>query len=280
MHSGHGRAGASLVAAACILAISLASSWAQPSKWELVVCADPNTPPFSVRDGSGFENRIADIIADEIGATLGYYWVRQAQALINDALRSGACDVIFGLAEGAGAVLTTLTYYRSPYVFVYRADADYDIFTFDDPILRELRIGVGTDSPAHLALFSRGLDGNIAVETQYLLAGIANDVLERIVSAVAVGDIDVAVVWGPGAGYYASRHPVNLTLTAVPPFDPPAVQMYINIVAGVRLGDEDLRDLLDVAIVNRWDEIQAALDAYDIPRMPLTPPILTIEPPG
>jgi quinoprotein dehydrogenase-associated probable ABC transporter substrate-binding protein len=252
---------------------------AQTTDWDLAVCADPNALPFSHQDETGFENRIAAILADELGAALVFHWVPQVRTLMNDALREGSCDLIVGVAEGAGPTLPTLTYYRAPYVFVYRSNEDYELATFDDAILHDLRIGVHPiESPAHQALLGRGLAPNIVMQAQVGLGG-DNNPLAPIIAAVAAGEIDVAVAWGPPAGYYATQQDVALTVSPTPPFEPPLIQMYLNMVAGVRLGDEALRDLIDIAIVNRWDDIQAILAETGIPTMPLAPPILTIEAP-
>jgi quinoprotein dehydrogenase-associated probable ABC transporter substrate-binding protein len=259
-------------------AAALAASEARA--WELVVCADSNALPFSARDETGFENRLAQILADEMGATITYYWVANRREASIERMRQGVCDVILGQPDGAGAVMSTITYYRSPYVFVQRADADYRIQTFDDPQLRELRLGIfPNDSPAHHALERRGLGNNIVIDETDLAVG-PTDAFEPIFGAVADGTVDVAVVWGPAAGYYASREVVELVVTPVPPFEPPLIPMYINMTVGVRLGDEFLRDLIDIAIVNRWQEIQALLDDMGIPRMDLPPPILTLDVPG
>jgi len=249
----------------------------EANAWELIVCADSNALPFSKIDETGFENRLAQILADEMGATITYYWVANRREASIERLRQGVCDIILGQPDGAGAVMSTITYYRSPYVFVQRANQDYTIRSFDDPELTELRLGIfPNDSPAHHALERRGLGDNIIIDETHLTAGGA-DPFEPIFTAVADGTIDVAVVWGPAAGYYASRESEPLVVTPVPPFEPPLIPMFINMTAGVRMGDEFLRDLLDVAIVNRWDEIQALLDEMGIPRMDLAPPILTLD---
>ncbi len=253
---------------------------AKAQEWELVACADPSVPPFSQRDEAGFDNRIAKILGDELGATVRFEWVALDRTLTVQALRSGECDMVVGVADGAAGMLTTITYYRSPYVFVYRTAEPYDVSTFDDAILRELRIGVQpADGPHYLALLGRGLRDNITLEVRDAIAGGGDDPLAPAVAAVAEGTIDVAVLWGPAAGYYAARQSVPLTVTPVPLFEPPLVQMYVNMTVGVRIGDETLRDLLDVAIVKGWDEIQAVLAEYDIPMLPLAPPVLTIEGP-
>ena len=269
-----------ILSAAIVTAVSLSAvtAGAESPVWELVVCADPSARPTSHRDETGYDNRVAKVLADELGARLTFHWIPQERTLMSDALRTGVCDAVVGVAEGTGWVLTTLIYYRGPCVFVYRTNEDYGVFTFDDPILRDLRIGIQpVDSPPNHALMTRGLGGNIIIETRYLLGAGREDPLETIVAAVAEGDIDVAVMWGPAAGFYAGRQSVELTVTPTPPFEPPLIQMYINIAIGVRFGDEGLRDLLDIAIVNRRDEIQMIFAEARIPTMPLVPPILTLD---
>jgi len=258
-------------------ATSAAVAVATPaSAWEMRVCADFNRMPLSNVAGEGYENRIAEIIADELGATLVFEHWPARDVLVANALRPGDCDVIIGAGDD-GTTLNTIAYYRSPFVFVYRASEDYDVFTFDDPILRELRLGVQpVFGPTHQALMRRDL-GEAVEEYQYV--GGADDPLAPAIEAVANNEIDVAIVWGPAAGYYAGRQAVELVVQPVPPFDPPFTPMYINISVGVRLGDESLRDAIDIALANRWDDIYAVLDEFNIPTMPLPRPTLTIEVP-
>jgi mxaJ protein len=270
----------SLPAEACVAAVALgllAAATGSASAWELRVCADQSRTPFSNGERTGFENRIAEIIADELDATLVLEWWPQRDVQVANALRPGLCDVIIGADAGAGDVLTTIAYYRAPFVFVYRANEGYDIRTFDDPILADLVIGVQpTFGPTHLALSKRG-HGEHIVEFQFV--GGAEHPFAPVIEAVANGDIDVAAVWGPAAGYYAARQPVELVVQPVPPFEPPLIPMYINIGIGVRLGDEALRDRIDLALAARWDDIYDLLEEYNIPTMPLPRPTQTIEAP-
>ena len=276
MSAGFAKSIRSGLIAASVVAIALLLGSTQAGAWELTVCADSSSPPFSSRDETGFENRIAQILADELGGTVSYVWVPENRVLIYMFLREGDCDVVMGVPDGTGTVLATVAYYRSPYVFVQRSGEAYTIQTFDDAELLDLRIGVfPSDSPAHHALLRRGLADNIILETLDLVGGEA-DPVDVVLAAVADGTIDIAVLWGPAGGYQAARQSVELTVTAVPPFEPPFIPMFINMVAGVRLGDEFLRDRLDVAIVNRWDDIQTVLDDMGIPRMDLVPPVLTL----
>ena len=183
---------------------------------DLRVCADPNNLPFSNRAGQGFENKIAEVIAQHLGETVSYTWWAQRRGFARNTLKSDLCDLWLGVASGVETLATTRPYYRSTYVFVTRADRHLNIASFDDPRLRQLRIGVqmiGNDAqntpPTH-ALARRGIVDNVR---GYLIYGdyrTANPPA-AIIDAVAKGDVDVAVVWGPLAGYFAQRYAAGWT---------------------------------------------------------------------
>jgi mxaJ protein len=237
----------------------------------LRVCADPNNLPFSNDRGEGLENRLAELLARELGATVRYTWWAQRRGFLRHTLRAGACDAIMGVPADLDAVRTTRPYYRSTYVFVTRADRALDIRSFDDPALRRLRIGVqliGNDyantPPVH-ALSRRGVVGNLVGYTVYGDYATANPPA-RPLEAVARGDVDVAVVWGPLAGYFAPRQAVGLRVTPVAPAeDPPAVRQVFAIAVGVRRDDAGLRDELDAALARRRSEVEALVAAYGVP---------------
>ena len=170
-------------------------------------------------------------------------------------------------------MLPTAPYYRSSYVFVYRRDRGLAVRSFDDPVLRRLRIGVqmiGNDyansPPAH-ALSRRRIVDNVVGFTVY--GDYARpDPPARIVEAVARGEVDLAVVWGPLAGYFARRAAVPLEVVPVsPPIDPPSLPFVYDISMGVRRGDDALRARLDDVLARRRGEIEAILDSYGVPRV-------------
>jgi mxaJ protein len=239
----------------------------------LRVCADPNNLPFTNDRGEGFENRVAEVLAREVGARVEYTWWAQRRGFVRHTLGAGACDVVLGVPVDAGAVLTTRPYYRSTYVFLSRREGGMRISSFDDPRLRTLRVGVqliGNDytntPPAH-ALARRGIVDNVAGYTVYGDYAEANPPA-RIVEAVARGDVDVAVVWGPLGGYFAPRQAIALDIVAVTPArDTPTLPFVFAIAAGVRKSDRALRDELDAALARRQPEIDAILAAYGVPRV-------------
>lgn len=243
-----------------------------PEPKVLRVCADPNNLPFSNRAGEGFENRLAQLVARDLGMTVEYTWWAQRRGYVRNTLKAGECDVWPGVATQVEMLATTQPYYRSTYVFVTRADRRLAIASLDDPQLRSLRIGVqmiGDDSsntpPTH-ALARRGIVENVR---GYMLYGDYSrpNPPAAIVDAVDRGEVDVAVVWGPLAGYFAKRaqHPLDLR-PVTPWLDGPQWPMVFDISMGVRKDDIALRDRLDEVLARRAPEVAELLSAYGAPR--------------
>jgi mxaJ protein len=246
---------------------------AQTPRQHLRVCADPNNLPFSNERREGFENKIAALVAREMHADVEYTWWAQRRGFVRNTLRANECDLVVGLPSSFELAQTTAPYYRSTYVFVYRTDRGLDIRSFDDPQLRTLKIGVqmvGDDfsntPPAH-ALANRRIIENVRGYTVYGDYAEANPPA-RIVEAVARGEIDLAIVWGPLAGYFAPRQKVALEVVPVSPeIDPPYLPFVFDISMGVRRGDDALREELEQILVRRRAEIESILDEYGVPRV-------------
>jgi mxaJ protein len=239
---------------------------------QLKVCADPNNLPFSDSAREGYENRIASVLADELGMKLEYVWWPQRRGLVSDALNEGICDLIAGIGDVPGILLTYPPYYRSTYAFVTRRGRPI-IHGFDDPQLRTLRVGVqligedGVNTPPATALAQRGIIDNV---TGYLVLGDYSQANPpaRIIDAVAAGDIDVAVAWGPLAGYFAAKQTPPLTVRPVPgQFDGPVLPMAFDISMGLRLDEGALRLRIERAISRRKTDIDAILAEYQVPRL-------------
>jgi mxaJ protein len=261
-----------LLALLSALALGLALAQSPPPR-ELRVCADPNNLPFSNRRLEGFENEIAALLARDLGAEVHYTWWAQRRGFFRNTLKAGLCDVVMGVPSSFEMTLPTRPYYRSTYVFVTRQDRGPSVRSFDDAVLRQVKVGVqlagddGANTPPAHALARRGVVGNV---TGYMLYGdyTQDNPPARIMDAVARGDVDVAVVWGPLAGYFARREPVPLALTPVSPqIDLPYLPFVFDISLGVRRGDTALRDELDAALERRQGEIDAILDRYGVPRL-------------
>jgi mxaJ protein len=239
---------------------------------ELRVCADPNNLPFSNKQGEGFENRIVEILADELHAKPTYTWWAQRRGFLRNTLKAGLCDLVPGTPAGMEGLSTTKPYYRSTYVFVTRAYGPA-ISSFDDPELRSLKIGVqlvgddGYNTPPAHALAARGIIANVRGYSLYGDYRQPNPPA-RILDAVASREIDVAVVWGPLAGYFAARRHPPLKVTPVDTgAEKPLLPMAFSIAMGVRPGDEALQAEIQKALDARSKDIEAVLADYDVPRV-------------
>jgi mxaJ protein len=239
---------------------------------ELRVCADPNNLPFSNQREQGFENKLARLVARELGATVSYYWFAQRRGFVRNTLNAKKCDVILGVPSSFELALTTRPYYRSSYVFVSRRDRRLGITSLDDPRLRTLKIGVqmigddyASSPPAH-ALAGRGMTRNVVGYSVY--GDYSKESPTRgIVDAVASGEVDLSAVWGPTAGYFARRSTVPLEVTRfTPEIDLPFLPFVFDISMAVRREDVALRDRLDAILERRRKEIDAILRAYAVPR--------------
>jgi mxaJ protein len=241
------------------------------SETALRVCADPNNLPFSNQKGDGFENKIAALIAGEMHRPVEYTWWAQRRGFFRNTLKAGVCDVVIGVPSSFELAVTTRPYYRSTYVFVTRKDSGLDINSFDDPRLRSLKVGVqmvgddGANTPPVHALTNRGIVDNLKGYTLY------GDYRQqsppaRIVDAVANKDVDVGVVWGPLAGYFAAKKGVSLELKPVTPeIELPYLPFVYDIAVGVRRGEDDLKNQIDAILTKRHNDIQKILESYHVP---------------
>jgi mxaJ protein len=240
----------------------------------LTVCADPNNMPFSNQAQQGFENRIAALIAKDLGADVRYVWWAQRRGYVRNTIGSDMCDLWPGVAKGVDMLATTAPYYRSTYVFVTRADKPLAGLSFDDPRLRRLTIGVqmvGNDAmntpPAH-ALAIRGITGNVR---GYMLYGNYEEPNPpaKIIDAVARGDIDVAIAWGPMAGYFAKTSTVKLRVEPVGPVvEDGQWPMTYAIAMGVRKGQPEVKAMIESALMREQPSIATILTDYGVPKAP------------
>jgi mxaJ protein len=253
-----------------IVALLLGSCDLIPQR-TITACADPNNLPFSNQARQGFENKLAEMIASDLHAKLDYVWWAQRRGYVRNTLNERKCDFWPGIGSNVEMVATTPPYYRSSYMFVSRADENLKGLTLDDPRLRKLRIGVqmvGNDAtntpPAH-ALASRGIIANVRGFMLYGDYSKPNPPAE-IVRAVERGDVDVALVWGPLAGYFAAQSPVPLRLEPVTPWMADMeYPMQFDISVGVQNGNDRLLKEIDRILRRRQGEISRLLADYHVP---------------
>ncbi|HSJ13857.1 MAG TPA: hypothetical protein VK939_05550 [Longimicrobiales bacterium] len=261
-----------LLALLLVLAVgAVAGTWAlRPPGRVLRVCADPNNLPFSNERGEGFENRLAELLA---GRARRVHVVGSAPRLLPQhaagrGLRRGDGSARLVRAGAADPPLLTVHL-----LFVYRADAGFEIDSFDDPDLRRVRIGVpvvgddGANPPPAHALAARGTVRNVSGYTVYRDYREPNPPA-RILDALVAGDIDVAIVWCPLAGWYARNAAVLLRLVAVRPhIEPPFLPFVFDIALGVRREDVALHQELEEALQRRAADVERLLDEYGVPRV-------------
>src|SRR2546423_6150940 len=256
-----------------IVAVGCGPARAATTTRELRVCSDPNNLPFSNERREGFENKIADLVARDLNAKLSYVWWAQRRGFVRNTLNQNQCDLLIGVPSSFERARTTVPYYRSTYVFVTRRERHLKISSFDDPQLRRLRVGVqligddGTNTPPAHALAKRGIITNVKGYSVYSDYRQPNPPA-RIIDAVANGDIDVAVAWGPLAGYFAQREPGPLDVAGVSPhIGLPFCSFVLDISMRVRRGNDALRDSLNSIIQRRRAEIDQILADYGVPRV-------------
>lgn len=246
----------------CALPLTVAG---QPT---LHVCADPNNLPMSNRQGEGFENKIAETLAADMNAKLEYTWWSQHKSFASHSLDAGACDLVIGVPTSLPGVLATRPYYRSTYVFVSRRDRNLQISSLADPRLAQLRIGihvVGDDyAPPAAALAHRGITQNVVGFSLFGEYGEANPP-RKLIDAVEQGEVDLAIVWGPFAGYFSQNAKEPLDITPVKPAAFFGIPFAYDISMAVRLGNDSLRAALDHILESEPTAIQRILTQYDVP---------------
>jgi mxaJ protein len=227
--------------------------------------------PFSNARVEGLENKLAELIAREQGKALRYVWWKQRRGWIRNTLGGGKCDAWMGVASGLDALETTRPYYRASYVFVSRADRRLAGLTLDDPRLRSLTIGVqlvgddGANPPPADALARRGLTQRVR---GFMLYGDDRnpDPSSDVVRAVEQGELDLALVWGPLAGWQAAHSPVPLRLEPVTPWlDQGRWPMTFDISVGVAKGDSELRSRLDKYLDRNRPAVADILRSFHVP---------------
>jgi mxaJ protein len=252
--------------------IEMAASGASERMWKegriLRVCADPDNLPFSNRKAEGFDNRIAALLAQELGDSLAYVWWPQRRGFVRNTLRARECDVLLGVPAGFDPVLQTRPYYRSTYSLVYPAARAPGLRSLDDPRLRQLRIGANligedyTHTPPVHALLKRGISSNVTGFSTFY--GEEHHPGE-IIDSLASGNLDVAIVWGPLAGFFAKRSPVPLTIVPLPDDSASGLPFAFDVGVGVRRADKELRSRLDTILDRRRPEIELILREYGVP---------------
>jgi mxaJ protein len=239
------------------------------------VCADPDNMPSSNDKGQGYENKIAELVAKELNSKLSYVWYPTRRGYFR-IINGMYCDMALEAPAGMDMTGVTKPYFRSGYVFVTRQGSGLeDLSSLADPRLKRLKIGINTytsdgeNSPPAMALSRYGVVGNL---TGYNTFFSDQTRPEDIIKGVASKDVDIAIVWGPLAGYFAKQSKVPLTLKPLPARDSLSdTPFQYNIGIAVRRRDKEFRDSLQAVLARRRPEIETILKQYNVPVLPVTP---------
>ena len=267
--------GAVTLALTCLAALGAAGARAQAadepaSSIELIdprvfrVCADPRNMPFSTQSEEGFENKLAALFAAKLGKSLAYVWYPGAVGFVRNTLNAHRCDVIMGFPQGNDLAQTTNPYYRTAYSLVFKPGTGLDaVDTLSDPVLKEKRIGIvaGTPPATYMAvngLLPRAKSYPLAIDTR------TDSSVEAMIKDIESGEIDLGVLWGPMAGYYAKK--ANPALKVVPLLkETGGPRLSYRIAMAVRPADQEFKRLLNRMIQENQTEINALLLSFGVP---------------
>jgi quinoprotein dehydrogenase-associated probable ABC transporter substrate-binding protein len=236
----------------------------------LRVCSDPANMPFSNNKNEGFENKIADLLAKDLGVPVTYAWFPQVTGFVRNTLSAGKCDVVMGFAQGDEVVQNTNAYYRSTYALVYKAGNGLDgVDRLTDGRLKEKRIGITAGTPPVTILAQHGMLGQVksyalTVDRRY------ESPAEQMIADIRKGDIDAGVLWGPIGGYFAKTGSSGssgdaLPLTVTPLVHENGQRMIYRITLGVRASDQNWKRRLNDLLRKDQGKINEILFSYGVP---------------
>jgi len=230
----------------------------------LRVCSDPANMPFSNTKQEGFENKIAEIIADELGVPVEYTWFPQAMGFVRNTLLAKRCDVIIGTGQGDKEVLNTNHLYRSAYALVYRRNNGLDgVDSVRDPRLKGKRMGAVISTPSATLVAKAGLMGN-AKPYRLMVDRRVDSPAEEMIKDIRGGEVDAGVLWGPIAGYFAKKGGEELVVVPLVKDDKDS-RVEFRITMGVRHTDNEWKRQLNNVIRKRQADIDRVLLEYGVP---------------
>jgi len=244
------------------------------------VCADPNNLPFSHKNLKGYENQLAELWADHLGLEVQYTWFPQRMGFVRNTLTNKnehneyKCDIVMGVAEGFDQLVTTKPYYRSTYALVYIKGRELDdvrtgrdLLNLDAERKANLEIGAFDKTPGPAWLQRHGMLGQM-VPFQAMSGDPEDYPGEVLEQALTAGDVDVAIIWGPIAGYFA-KQAKDVELAVIPMEPEPGIHVEFSISAGVRRGDQEGKQRLERPMQETAGEIEALLESYNVPLLDL-----------
>jgi mxaJ protein len=235
---------------------------------EFKVCADPENMPFSNNKQEGFEDKIAQVLAQDLGKKLTFTYAYSRQGFFRNTLGANRCDVVIGTTSDADMMRTSKPYYRAGHVFVWRKASNYNITDWTSPDLRKGFIGVIDHSPATIPMNDNNL---IANARPYRIQRDLNLPSSFMIDDLAKGDIDIAIAWGPIGGYFAKQSKVPMMVAPIPEYETENAKgkEYWNISVGVRKKDKERMAMIQGALDRNQAKIIKILDDFGIPHVPV-----------
>lgn len=251
-------------AALCVAGFFASAGWANAAP-ALRVCADPDNMPFSNDKGEGFENKLAELIAERLGNDLEYTWFAENTAYLPNTIGTGACDLVMGYAQGTDLIEDTNPYYHTSYVLITREDdqALKGVESLSDPRLKQKRIGLFARTPPASILAMHGLTShakpfeNPTGESQAKAA-------KAMIEEIAAGELDAGLLWGPVGGYYAQRAEVPLRVTPLVKESAGPTTFY-GITMGVRPNEPQFKHEINKVLADNQHDINVILKGYNVP---------------
>ncbi|MGZ8165337.1 MAG: quinoprotein dehydrogenase-associated putative ABC transporter substrate-binding protein [Methylobacter sp.] len=271
-----------IIASLCLVVAMFSVSAEEKFK----VCADPLNPPYSTKNKDGFENKIAELFAKELGQTVEYTWFPQRIGFIRNTLTAPLkdseidsqefkCDIIMGVPAGYELTLTTAPYYQSTYVLLIAKGRGWDDIKdaaqlANLPLQRQeaLKIAMFDRGPGTTWLQKNGLLGQ-GIPYQGMTGDDKNNIAMQIEKDLRAGEIDMVILWGPMAGYVISQSPKNSYIT-IPMKSTPGMKFDFAMAMGVRKGDKARKETLDKLIASNAAKITAIIKGYNIPLVPIS----------
>jgi len=250
------------------------------------VCADPLNPPYSTKNKDGFENKIAELFAKELGQKVEYTWFAQRIGFIRNTLTAPVndrdadsdqfkCDIVMGVPEGFDLALTTAPYYKSSYVLLIAKGRGWDEIKDADQLSK---LSLQRQESLKIAMFDRGPGTTWLQQNGLLDQGIPyqsmsgdgeNNTAMEMARDFKAKKIDMVILWGPMAAYVMAQSPKN-SYALIPMKSTPALKFDFAMAMGVRKGDKTRKAQLDKLIDSQSDKIQAIIASYNIPLLSLT----------
>jgi quinoprotein dehydrogenase-associated probable ABC transporter substrate-binding protein len=245
------------------------------------VCADPLNPPYSSKDGSGFENKIADLFAKQLNQKLEYKWFPQRIGFIRNTLKAKlpdsdlySCDVVMGVPAGYELALTTKPYYHSTYLLLIAKGRGWDDISKprqleDLPLSRQgsLKIAMLDRGPGTALIQAMGLLEQ-GVPYQTMTGDDQSNLPMQIEKDLKGGKIDMAILWGPMAGYVLSQSPKD-TYKVIKMVSRPGIKFDFSIAMAVRYGDKERLSTLNRLIDENRQAIREIMMSYQVPLLPI-----------